>query len=130
MCCRYETVATNEYLWWATDEQMDAVSVMFPKSHGVSRIDDRAVLSAIVQVLRSGVLWRDVPADYRIKWKTVYNRFVRWSQDGVMDATLCALTEPAQDEVRLVVSADDLLRHRSGELWADRGFFPGVMSLA
>ena len=40
------------------------------------------VISGIVVALQSGGRWIDVPAEYGPR-KTLYNRFVRWSAQGV-----------------------------------------------
>ena len=50
-------------------------------SHGVSRVEDRRVISGIIHVIRNGLRWRDAPADNG-PHKTIYNRFVRWSPLG------------------------------------------------
>jgi transposase len=54
-------------------------------TRGVPRVDDRRVISGIVQVLRSGARWIDAPAVYGPR-KTLYNRFVRWAARGVWRA--------------------------------------------
>jgi transposase len=56
----------------------------------VPRIDDRRVISALVHVIRNGLMWRDTPAAYGLH-KTLYNRFVRWSRAGVFDRIFAAL---------------------------------------
>lgn len=47
---------------WLTDEQMQTVSEWFPLSHGKPRLDDRAILSGIVMVLRENLMWQQAPA--------------------------------------------------------------------
>jgi transposase len=46
--------------------------------------DHRRVLSGIVHALRCGGRWADCADVYRPK-KTLYNRFVRWSERGIWD---------------------------------------------
>ena len=36
-------------IFWLTDEQMAKLAPFFPKSHGKPRVDDRRVLSGIMQ---------------------------------------------------------------------------------
>lgn len=55
------------------------------------RVDDRRVLSGIIFTLRSGARWRDCPPEYGA-YTTVYNRFNRWSRQGVWHGTFKALT--------------------------------------
>ena len=58
--------------------QMRRIERYFPLSHGIARVDDRRIVSAIVFVIKNGLRWRDAPRDYG-PHKTIYNRFVRWS---------------------------------------------------
>ncbi len=43
-------------------EQVDGISPLFPKEHGVKRVDDRKVLSGIIPVIQKGLRWVDAPA--------------------------------------------------------------------
>ena len=65
-----------------SDAQMARISPFFPLSHGIPRVDDRRVISGIIFVIRNGLRWRDVPPSYG-PHKTIYNRFIRWSELGV-----------------------------------------------
>ena len=38
-----------------SEEQLEKIKPFFPKSRGVSRVDDRKVLSGIIYLLRSGL---------------------------------------------------------------------------
>lgn len=60
-------------LVWLTDEQMERLSPLFPKSHGKPRVNDRRVLSGIVFVNRCGLRRRDAPGAYG-PHETLYNR--------------------------------------------------------
>lgn len=53
-----------------------------PISHGVLRVDDRLIVSAIIFVIKNGPRRRDAPRAYG-PHKTIYNRFFRWSRLGV-----------------------------------------------
>jgi putative transposase len=72
------------HLFDLTQAQFDRIQPYFPLSHGVSRVDDRRVLSGIINVLRNGLQWKDAPSDYD-PHKTLYNRFVRWSRMSVFN---------------------------------------------
>ena len=50
-------------LIWFSEAQMRRIEPYFPLSHGVSRVDDRRVLSGIIFVIRNGLRWRDAPKD-------------------------------------------------------------------
>ena len=77
-------------LIWLSETQMRRIEPYFPLSHGVPRVDDRRVISGIIFVIRNGLRWRDVPADYGPP-KTIYNRFIRWSRMGVFNRIFAAL---------------------------------------
>ena len=67
---------------WLTEAQFARLQPLLPnKPRGVPRVDDRRVISGILHVLRNGLMWRDAPACYG-PYKTLYNRFVRWSEAG------------------------------------------------
>ncbi|WP_415575788.1 transposase [Gluconobacter sp.] len=109
---------------WLTDEQMERVAPCFPLSHGKPRLDDRVVLSAIVHVLRHGLRWSDVPAQYGVHYRRLRNRLIHWAQLGVMDQVLAQLMERCDGVLRLVMSERQILSHPTGALLAARGLFP------
>ena len=43
---------------------------------------DRRFIEAVLYVARTGIPWRDLPADFG-RWDAVYNRFRRWEAKGV-----------------------------------------------
>jgi transposase len=49
------------------------------------------VISGIVHMLRSGARWRDCPPEYG-PYTTIYNRFNRWSRQGIWLDMFKALT--------------------------------------
>ena len=51
-------------------------------ARGAHRVDDRRMISGIMHMLQSGARWRDCPAEYG-PYTTVYNRFNRWSRQGI-----------------------------------------------
>jgi hypothetical protein len=69
--------------------QMRRLSPYIPRSHGIPRVDDRRVLSGIIDVIRHGPQWRDAPPACG-PHKTLDNRFVRWSRMGVFDMSVAA----------------------------------------
>jgi len=79
-----------------SDAQMARISPFFPLSHGVPRVDDRRVISGIIFVIRNGLRWRDVPPSYG-PHKTIYNRFVRWSEMGVFGRIFVELAKGGGD---------------------------------
>ena len=80
----------NEF--WLSDAQWAAIDPLLPKNcTGARRVDDRRVISGIIHMLRSGARWRDCPPEYG-PYTTIYNRFNRWSRQGVWLAMFKAIT--------------------------------------
>src|SRR5215212_3050551 len=51
-------------LFLLSERQMARISPYFPLPHGVPRVDDRQVVSGIVDVIRNGLQWKDAPKEY------------------------------------------------------------------
>jgi transposase len=85
-----------------TDEQWQAVEPLLPVSgaKGRPRTDDRRVINGMLFKAKTGVAWRDLPQRYG-PWKTVYNRFWRWSRNGTLSALVA--------KVRVIAEAVDEL---------------------
>jgi len=56
--------------------------------------DNRIALNGILWIARSGAPWRDLPERYG-SWSTLYDRFARWSEAGVIEKLFEALTVDA-----------------------------------
>jgi transposase len=68
--------------FWLTKDQFARLKPLLPNdTRGKPRVDDRRVISGIIQVLKSGGRWIDAPEVYGPR-KTLYNRFVRWAAKG------------------------------------------------
>ena len=76
--------------------QMRRIEPFSPLSHGVPRVDDRRIVSAIICVIEHGLMWRDAPRDYG-PHKTVYSRFIRWSRPGVFNRIFAELAGKAAE---------------------------------
>jgi len=113
-------------LIWLTDEQMERISPYFPLSHGVPRVDDRRIISGIIFVIRNGLRWRDAPKEYG-PHKTIYNRFIRWSEMGVFDRIFSALAGMAKRPKEIMIDATHLKAHRTAASLLKRGRFRGVL---
>lgn len=72
-------------LYWLSDEEWSSIQPQLPSGRrGARRVDDRPVISGILHMLRTGARWRDCPAEYG-PYTTIYNRFNRWSKQGVWE---------------------------------------------
>src|SRR3546814_8887693 len=72
---------------WSSDvcssDLWSKIEPLLPRGRrGAHRVDDRRIISGIVHMLRSGARWRDCPPSYG-PYTTVYNRFNRWSRQGL-----------------------------------------------
>jgi putative transposase len=73
---------------WAVLNELipDALPGGRPRKH-----DMREVLNALFYVNREGCSWRAIPHDFGIPWKTVYNYFRAWKDDGTWGDLVTAL---------------------------------------
>jgi transposase len=94
-------------VFWLSRTQMGKLKRYFPLSHGVRRVDDRRVLSGIVYVIRSGLQWKDAPKIYG-PYKTLYNRFVRWSRKGVFNHIFRELARQAGPPGTLMIDSGNV----------------------
>jgi transposase len=91
-----------------TDRQWNSLAPFLPANgrRGKQWKDHRLVIDGILWILSDGGRWRNLPDRFG-PWKTVYERFRRWSQTGLWDVLL--------DELQL----RDTRRGRiDGELYA------------
>jgi transposase len=98
--------------FWLSDEQVESLAPYFPRSRGKARVDDRRVLSGILHVQRNGLRWCDAPAIYG-PHKTLYNRHVRWTRNGVFARIFAALAGAADPPERIIIDSTHLKAHRT-----------------
>lgn len=108
-----------------SDDQMARISPFFPLSHGMPRVDDRRVISGIIFVIRNGLRWRDVPVSYG-PHKTIYNRFIRWSEMGVFGRIFMELAKGGGASDEMMIDATHLKAHRTAASLLKKGLFPGI----
>ncbi len=112
--------------FWLTDEQFTRIQPFLPnKPRGVPRVDDRRVISGIIHVIRNGLMWRDAPECYG-PHKTLYNRFIRWSQAGVFNRIFKELAAMSAATDTVMIDATHLKAHRTAASLLKKGAFPGV----
>jgi putative transposase len=112
-------------LFLLSQAQMRRIVRYLPLSHGVARVDDRRIVSAIVFVIKNGLRWRDAPPEYG-PHKTIYNRFVRWSRLGVFNKIFAALAHRGRNPERVMIDATHLKAHRTAASLLKKGLFPDV----
>lgn len=81
---------------------------------GRPRKDNRIIMNGIVWLARSGAPWRDLPERYG-SWKTVYSRFRKWIDDGILDNIFRILSLEAElEELSIDASIIQAHQHSAG----------------
>jgi transposase len=100
-------------LFWLSNEEWERIASYLPRGRrGARRVDDRRVISGIVHMLKTGARWRDCPAAYG-PYTTIYNRFNRWSKQGVWEDVFYALTGSSGVIGAAAVDSTHVKAHRS-----------------
>jgi len=100
-------------LTWLSEGEWARIEPLLPRGRrGAHRVDDRRVISGIVHMLRSGGRWRDCPAAYG-PYTTIYNRFNRWSRQGLWSALFEALTGHSGIYGLVAIDSTHIKAHRS-----------------
>jgi transposase len=73
-----------------TAEQFERIAPLFPRQRGNVRIDNLTFISAILYMAENGCKWRALPAEFG-KWNSIYRRFERWAENGVIQRIFAAL---------------------------------------
>jgi transposase len=100
-------------LYWLNDAEWARLEPLLPHGRkGAHRVDDRRVISGILHMLRSGARWRDCPSEYG-PHTTVYNRFNRWSRQGIWLAMFAAVTGSTGVIGTAAIDSSHIKAHRS-----------------
>ena len=107
--------------FWLNDRQWEKIGPLLPPYvRGKRRVDDRRVISGIIQVVLSGCRWSDAPLEYGPR-KTLYNRFVRWSALGVFDRIFQSLASEGPKPDRIMIDSTHLKAHRTAASLLKKG---------
>ena len=105
----------KQQLYWLSVREWKRIEPLLPRGRrGAHRVDDRRVISGVMHMLRSGARWRDCPADYG-PYTTIYNRFNRWSKQGVWEAIFYTLTGSSGVVSSAAVDTTHIKVHRSAD---------------
>lgn len=108
-----------------TDDEWNRIVDLLPPENtgkqGRPRKNNRTILNGIIWIARSGAPWRDLPERYG-PWETVYSRFRKWIDDGILDNIFRLLSlEAAPQELSLDASIVQAHQHSAG---AKKGGLP------
>jgi transposase len=110
-----------EGVYWISDEAWAKLEPLLPKNRpGPKREDDRRVISGILHVLRSGCRWSDCPPVYGPR-TTIFNRFNRWSIQGVWRRLFEQLAAAGGIPEELAIDSTHVKVHRSARGSKKRG---------
>lgn len=91
-----------------TDGAWQRIEPLLPKQTRGGRWNDhRVTLNGIFWILNSGAQWRDMPERYG-KWQSVYDRYRRWTREGLFDRILHRLHLELDDDGRIDWSVFDV----------------------
>ena len=81
------------------DRMWSRIETILASERGAGRppLNDRLFFEAVLWWRRTGVPWRDLPTEFG-PWKTVFNRFDRWAQEGKWNRIFLALAVDTDDE--------------------------------
>lgn len=110
---RTEEALMRKQLYWLSDADWKRLEPLLPRGRrGAHRVNDRRVISGIVHMLRSGARWRDCPPEYG-PYTTIYNRFNRWSRQGIWFEMFEALTGSTGIIGSVAIDSSHIKAHRS-----------------
>jgi transposase len=108
----FQEASMIEGYFWLNDAQWEKIAPLLPPNRqGKRRVDDRTVLSGIIQVMVSGCRWKDAPREYGPR-TTLYNRFVRWARRGVWEAVFTQLARAGGPPVEAMLDSTHIKVHR------------------
>ena len=101
-----------------TDEEWNRIAPLLPPENsgkqGRPKKCNRTILNGIVWIARSGAPWRDLPERYGA-WQTVYSRFRKWIDDGIIDNIFRVLSLEAElTELSMDASIVSAHQHSAG----------------
>ena len=106
-----EPVDTKRKTWYnknmiITKEQYARIEKYFPVQRGNVKIENYTFINAILYIAENGCKWRALPEKYG-KWNSIYQRFKRWCENGVIQRIFNALQQEKIIAVKVEILALD-----------------------
>jgi transposase len=73
-----------------TEKQYQQIAGLLPVQRGNVKIENHTFLNALIYRCENGCKWRSLPKTFG-DWHTIYVRFSRWSENGVLERVYTAL---------------------------------------
>ena len=89
-----------------TKAQYARIEKYFPVQRGNVKIDNYTFINAILYITENGCKWRALPEKYG-KWNSIYQRFKRWCENGVIQRIFNALQQEKIIAIKVEVLALD-----------------------
>ena len=86
--------------------QYARIEKYFPVQRGNVKIDNYTFINAILYIAENGCKWRALPEKYG-KWNSIYQRFKRWWENGVIQRIFNALQQEKTIAIKVEVLALD-----------------------
>ena len=96
-----------------SDEEWARIAPLLPaeKKMGRPRKDIRELTDAMLWIFKTGAPWRDLPTSYG-PWKTVYNNFLRWRDQGVREKVLENLNGEPEPPWQIMLDSTSVKVHQ------------------
>jgi transposase len=89
-----------------TQAQYERIAGHFPVQRGNVKTDNLDFLNAILYMAENGCKWRQLPKEFG-NWATIYKKFSRWTQNGVLERIFFALQMEEIVRIRVEILALD-----------------------
>ena len=90
--------------------------------------DHRSVLDAIFWIARTGSPWRDLPEAFG-PWNSVFRQYRRWTQAGIWDVILSALTESEASDSSTQMIDSTVVRAHQHAAGAKGGLLDSILAV-
>ena len=91
-------------------------------------LNHRKVIDAVLWVTRTGLAWRDLPLELG-NWNSVHRQYRRWTESGVWDIMLAALTESDISDNTIQMIDSTIIRAHQHAAGGRGGFIATVLAV-